>query len=115
MKAWCWYTLEDKAKTNAKHEKTVWLGSNPGRRQREDKPIEASTAGWLEGAREFTTTVTRCIDAVMDEQDRQWRTSSDDHDRLAAVSKSVVPANSFLGRWFDSTHKQSHQSSLKRG
>jgi hypothetical protein len=87
MKA-CWYTLEDKAKTNAKHEKTV-ARFDSGKAPKRGQTYRGLDCWLVEGAREFAATVTRCVDAVMDEQDRQWRTFSDDHDRLAAVSMQI--------------------------
>jgi hypothetical protein len=84
MKA-CWYTLEDKAKRDAKHEKTV-ARFESGKAPKRGQTYRGLECWSVEGARELEATITRCVDAVMDEQDRQWTTFSDDLGRLAGVS-----------------------------
>ncbi|CAJ1932493.1 unnamed protein product [Cylindrotheca closterium] len=42
-----------------------------------------------EGEQSSTNAINACIDAVMDEQDRQWERREDDYDRIAAISQEV--------------------------
>lgn len=44
---------------------------------------------FTEGGDEHSENIQRCLNAVMDEQDKQWSEKQDDYDRLAVVSQEV--------------------------
>jgi hypothetical protein len=96
MKA-CWYTPEDKAKMNGKHENIV-ARFESGKSPRRGQTYRGLECWSVESARELEATISRCIYSVMDEQDRQWRLFSDDYDELSAVSMRTSGPSKQLAR-----------------
>jgi hypothetical protein len=88
----CWCSEEDKIKMNTKRMKVVARlksGKAP-RRGRTYRGLECSS---VEGAKRLQATVSRHVDAVMDEQDRQWRLFRDDYGMLAVVGNQTSGAS----------------------
>lgn len=88
-RARCWYSETDKAKMLAKHERVVARLEN----QRPCKPTQTyrGLESWtVVGATTLDAVISRCVDAVMDEQDRQWRANEDEMERIAAVASEAT-------------------------
>jgi hypothetical protein len=82
----CWYSLEDKEKMKETHGKMV-ARFESGEKGMTYRGLECWTT---KGGRDLDLNISKCADAVMDEQDAQWNASIDDWERVAAASQEVT-------------------------
>lgn len=96
-RARCWYNEKDKAKMLARHERVV-------ARLEQQKPCKPTQTyrgleSWTTaGATALDAVISQSVDAVMDEQDRQWRENSDDMARIASCSLAVTGDSALRAR-----------------
>jgi hypothetical protein len=90
-----WLSSDEKAKMAEKRYKTV-KRMEAGKRPRQNSTFRGLETSTVRGAEHMTKTVEVTVDAVMDEQDRQWKENSDDWDRLAKVHNKVSKASKDL-------------------
>jgi hypothetical protein len=95
-----WLSPDNKAKMTEKSYKTVDR-MEAGKRPRQNSTFRGLETLSAQGADNLAQTVEAIVDAVMDEQDRQWKENADDWDRLAQIYKTVS--------------KESKDLALKRG
>lgn len=86
----CWYTREEKEKMKTKFDKMVarFEAGKPAKKRMTYRGLES----WVgKGGAALDANIARCVDAVMDEQDRQWVPGiSTDCDAIAAKSQAVT-------------------------
>ena len=82
----CWYTADDRAKMRAREKRTVarLKAGIPPKRGQTYRGLESLTE---KGGRLSEMLIKRCIDAVMDEQERQWSEYTDDFNKIAVICK----------------------------
>jgi hypothetical protein len=85
----CWYSLEDKEKMYEKQAKMVALFES-GKKAKKGMSYRGLECWTTKGGRDLDLNISKCIDAVMAEQDAQWNASIDDWERLAAASQEVT-------------------------
>ncbi|KAL3920715.1 MAG: hypothetical protein SGILL_003119 [Bacillariaceae sp.] len=88
QKTLCWWSSSEKSKMMARHEKIV----NRMERQKpckENQTYRGLEAWTTEGTAMLDQVISRCVDAVLTEQDHQWFRGKDDFDRIATVSRSL--------------------------
>eukprot|EP00980_Cylindrotheca_fusiformis_P019465 scaffold6708_cov134-Cylindrotheca_fusiformis.AAC.35 len=83
-----WFSREEKAKMFVNHDKTVERMES-GKRPKKNSSYRGLENFAQSNAIELEKIIHACIDAVMDEQARQWRADILDWDRYASVSKEV--------------------------
>jgi hypothetical protein len=84
-----WYSLEDKEKMKKKHNKVVarFESGKEAKRGMNYRGLECWTK---KGGHDLDFNISKCADAVLDEQDAQWNASIDDCERVAAASQEVT-------------------------
>ena len=84
----CWYSKPEFEKiANRSYKQALrWESGESSMPDSFHRGLEILTK---EGEDIITSSVERCIDAVMDEQAAQWEEDADDFDRIAAVSEEV--------------------------
>lgn len=83
-----WLSPDNKAKMTEKSYKTVDR-MEAGKRPRQNSTFRGLEAYSVQGGDNLAQTVEETIDAVMDEQARQWKEGADDWDRLARIYKKA--------------------------
>ncbi|KAG7350942.1 hypothetical protein IV203_010302 [Nitzschia inconspicua] len=85
----CWWSPSEKEKCMSKHERVVSRMEHrkPCRKHETYRGLESWTS---QGAAYLDQVINLCVDAVMDEQDHQWRVQKDDFERIAAISQRVT-------------------------
>eukprot|EP00526_Cylindrotheca_closterium_P015428 CAMPEP_0113613948 /NCGR_PEP_ID=MMETSP0017_2-20120614/6908_1 /TAXON_ID=2856 /ORGANISM="Cylindrotheca closterium" /LENGTH=252 /DNA_ID=CAMNT_0000523089 /DNA_START=13 /DNA_END=771 /DNA_ORIENTATION=- /assembly_acc=CAM_ASM_000147 len=83
-----WYTETELAKIAVRSYKEAHRFES-GKTSKSDSFHRGLEAITNKGEELSTTAISRCTDAVMDEQDAQWEVEIDDYDRLAVVSEEV--------------------------
>jgi trimeric autotransporter adhesin len=85
----CWWSPSEKEKCMSKHERVVsrMEHQKPCRKNETYRGLESWTS---QGAAKLDQVINICVDAVMDEQDYQWKVQKDDFDRIAAISRRVT-------------------------
>ena len=85
----CWFTSEEKEKYTSKREKII-VRMELGKPEKNGKPFRGLECWTEKGSKALNEQITRTINAVMDEQDRQWASGVDDYTKLANVSKQCT-------------------------
>lgn len=85
----CWWSPSEKEKCMSKHERVVSRMEHrkPCRKHETYRGLESWTS---QGAAKLDQVINVCVDAVMDEQDHQWRVHKDDFERIAAISQRAT-------------------------
>lgn len=85
----CWWSPSEKEKCMSKHERVVSRMEHrkPCRKHETYRGLESWTS---QGAAKLDQVINLCVDAVMDEQDHQWRVHKDDFERIAAISQRAT-------------------------
>jgi hypothetical protein len=87
-----WYSEEDKAKLNARRMKVVTRMEGGKTRRRKGETYRGLECSSMEGAQRLQAAVARHADAIMNEQDRQWKIFRDDYEMLAMMSRRTSAA-----------------------
>jgi hypothetical protein len=99
-----WYSLEDKKKMNEKHNKMV-ARFESGKEAKKGTTYRGLECWTTKGGRAMDLNISKCTDAVMDEQDAQWNANIDDWERVAAASQEVTAGSamraSAIGREYE--------------
>jgi len=93
----CWYSVEEKEKMNRSKDKMVARleAGKPARGSATYRGLECWTT---KGGQDLDEKIAAVVNAVMDEQDRQWSVNCDDHDRIAQVSATVTAESAIIAR-----------------
>lgn len=85
----CWYSSKEKDRMLHKHERVFsrMEQKKPPKRNQTYRGLEAWTT---EGAQQLDQVIALSVNAVMDEQDRQWKADMDDFNLIAAKSIEVT-------------------------
>jgi len=85
----CWYSSEEKDRMNRNKDKTVARleAGKPARSGMTYQGLQCWTAA---GGQALDESIALVVNAVMDEQDRQWAANQDDFDRIARISASAT-------------------------
>jgi hypothetical protein len=85
----CWYSFEDKEKMYEKHNKMV-ARFESGKKAKKGSTYRGLECWTTKGGCDLDLNISKCTDAVMDEQDAQWSASIDDWERVATASREVT-------------------------
>jgi hypothetical protein len=89
----CWYKHKEELKS-AKKRGNIVKRMEAGKKETRKMTYRGLESATEKGIKDFDDNVSRCISAVMDEQDDQWHvTLVDDYDRIAAASMEVTSAS----------------------
>jgi hypothetical protein len=83
-----WYSLEDSEKMKERHIKMA-ARFESGKEAKKGMNYRGLECWTTKGGDEICLNVSKCADAVLDEQDAQWDASIDDRERVAAASQEV--------------------------
>ncbi|CAJ1959690.1 unnamed protein product [Cylindrotheca closterium] len=83
----CWYTEEEKAKYIERHERSSKRLEN-GERSKRGESFRGLEGWTQDGADEANEMIEECLDAVLHEQQRQWRKNRRNPINLALISES---------------------------
>lgn len=84
----CWYSRSELEKLRQQKEKTA-LRLDSGKKCKRGSSYRGLECCTRKGEREMEKEVYGCIDAVLDEQEVQWRSGVDDIERIADLSRKV--------------------------
>lgn len=93
----CWYSIDDKDKMNATKDKTV-ARIEKGKSPKGSMTYRGLECWTVKGGQELDEQIARAIDAVMDEQDRQWKIEQDDWDRIAVLCHAATADSAVRAR-----------------
>jgi hypothetical protein len=89
----CWFTLEEKQKMNASKDKVV-VRMEKGKPAKGNHPYRGLECLTQTGSDALDLNISKVVDAVMDEQEAQWKAGqvhpNNDLDRLAAISQAMT-------------------------
>jgi hypothetical protein len=85
----CWWSPSEKERCMSKHERVVSRMEHhkPCRKNETYRGLESWTS---QGAGKLDQVINLCVDAVMDEQDYQWKVHKDDFTRIASICQRVT-------------------------
>lgn len=93
----CWYSPEEKEKMNHSKDKLV-ARMEAGKPLKGDMTYRGLECWTTAGGEELDANIARVVDAVMDEQDRQWAENNDDFELIAKVSSVATSGSAELAR-----------------
>ncbi|KAL3934961.1 MAG: hypothetical protein SGBAC_009424 [Bacillariaceae sp.] len=83
----CWYTEEEKEKYMDRHEKSA-KKLEQGERSKRGESFRGLEGWTQDGADEANEMIEECLDAILNEQERQWKKKRHNHQNLALISES---------------------------
>ena len=86
----CWYSAKDKERMMSRHERVVARMEKKKPPKNDDQSYRGLESWTTEGAQHLDEVIALSVNAVMDEQDRQWKVNVDDFDLIAAKSIEVT-------------------------
>ena len=86
----CWYSSKDKERMMSRHERVVARMEKKKPPKNDDQSYRGLESWTTEGAQHLDEVIALSVNAVMDEQDRQWKVNVDDFDLIAAKSIEVT-------------------------
>lgn len=84
----CWFTTKDKQSMN-KHRIRIIKRMEAGKAPKSRQTYRGLVDLTMEGGERLDTAVGARVDAVMDEQDRQWASGQDDYEKIAGISMQL--------------------------
>ena len=93
----CWYTPEEKEKMNKSKDKLV-ARLETGKPLKGDMTYRGLECWTVDGGQELDDNIARVVDAVMDEQDRQWAEDDDNFELIAEISQGASAGSAELAR-----------------
>jgi hypothetical protein len=85
----CWYSTEEKTKRNSKVAKLVDR-MNAGKPEKRSRPYRGLYSRTDKGTADFNLQIARTLNAVLDEQDRQWEADVTEEVRIASICRNVT-------------------------
>eukprot|EP00529_Nitzschia_sp_RCC80_P010227 CAMPEP_0113490664 /NCGR_PEP_ID=MMETSP0014_2-20120614/27163_1 /TAXON_ID=2857 /ORGANISM="Nitzschia sp." /LENGTH=759 /DNA_ID=CAMNT_0000384443 /DNA_START=95 /DNA_END=2374 /DNA_ORIENTATION=- /assembly_acc=CAM_ASM_000159 len=86
----CWYSAKDKERMMSRHERVVARMEKKKAPKNDDQSYRGLESWTTEGAQHLDEVIALSVNAVMDEQDRQWKVNVDDFDLIAARATEVT-------------------------
>ncbi len=93
----CWYSAEEKDKMNRSKDKVV-ARLEAGKQARGSTTYRGLECWTTKGGQELDEKIAAVVNAVMDEQDRQWAINCDDLDHIAKISSAITAENTKIAR-----------------
>jgi hypothetical protein len=93
----CWYSPEEKEKMNNSKDKIV-ARLEAGKKPRVDMTYRGLECWTTAGGQELDENIARSVNAIMDEQDRQWAYNDDDWNKISEISAAVTVESSKVAR-----------------
>eukprot|EP00934_Nitzschia_sp_Nitz4_P000752 Nitzschia sp. Nitz4//scaffold69_size99277//53799//54683//NITZ4_004633-RA/size99277-processed-gene-0.21-mRNA-1//1//CDS//3329556715//752//frame0 len=85
----CWYSPEDKEKMSRSKDRVV-ARMERGKAVKGEMTYRGLECWTQKGGKDLDDCIARVVDAVMDEQDRQWAGNCDDWDLIASISQQAT-------------------------
>lgn len=92
-----WYSAEEKERMIQSKDKMV-ARLESGKLPKGDMTYRGLECWTVKGGKELDEKIAKVVNAVMDEQDRQWAVNSDDFDLIAAISAKATADSAVIAR-----------------
>ena len=84
----CWFTTKDKQSSNKRRIRII-KRMEAGKAPKSSQTYRGLVDLTMEGGERLDTVLGAHVDAVMDEQDRQWESGQDDYEKIAEITMQL--------------------------